>query len=97
MSGWRQDLRWSPFGVRIHEAKERCRRWLVEKHGPAAFRMLAAILDAAVVRAKELETRRTGKRGALLPIPLAAPTRTQGRQILVPPGYADIARREKAN
>lgn len=90
MSGWREDARWGQFGLRIHECRERCRRWLVEKHGPKMFRKLADILREAHKRAVDLETKRTGRRGILLPDMMPAETRTQGRSILVPAGFKDI-------
>lgn len=91
MSGWREDTRWSAFGVQIHECRERCRRWLVSKSGSKMYRKLANILRAALDRAIELETKRTGKRGLILPTPAPAETRTQGRpvRVILPPGFKD--------
>ncbi len=83
MSGWREDTRWSEFGVMIHGCRERCRRWIVWKYGPDAFRQLAEVLDIAHKNAVALETRRTGRVGMILPEMLTPETRTQGRPVSV--------------
>lgn len=90
VAGWREDARWLPFGVYVCQVEEKCRQWLVDKHGNRYFGLLADILEQAYVRARELETKKTGKAGMILPVPQPAPTRTQGRSILVPPGFKDI-------
>jgi hypothetical protein len=90
MTQWRFDSRWGVFGNKVKDCQERCRRWLVEKHGPAMYKKLAEQLRFALKQATDLETMRTGKRGAITPRILTPDTRTQGRQILVPPGFKDI-------
>jgi hypothetical protein len=89
IAGWREDTRWGPLGLMVHEARERCRRWLAWKYGPPAFRKLADNLDAMIVLAKNLETKRTGKVGMILPEMLTPDSRTQGRpvSVILPPGF----------
>lgn len=96
MSGWREDTRWSAFALKVFEVPKRTAKWLREdkKSWHAKFAMLADILRAAQVRAMELERKKTGKVGLILPPVLTPPTRTQGRQILVPEGYKDIRNRK---
>ena len=91
MSGFREDTRWSAFALYLHEVPDRVRKWLVDdkKTYTAELNMLADIFRWAQMRAKELETKRTGKRGIILPTPRAAETRTQGRSILVPSTYRE--------
>lgn len=85
---WREDARWFPFGLQIHEAQQRCGRWLREKAPAAKFAKLAEILRAALKQANDLETKRTGKVGAVLPIIKPAPFRdTKPVSVILPPGY----------
>lgn len=79
MAGWREDTRWSPFGVKIRELQQRVGRWLVEKQPGWRFKGAAEILRFAFAQALDLETKKTGKRGIILPDAQPAPTRTQGR------------------
>lgn len=89
MAGWREDTRWSPFGVKIKEAQERCGRWLREKQPAWRFKSLAEILRFALAQALDLERKKTGRVGIILPEMLAAPTRTEGRpvSVILPPGF----------
>lgn len=97
MAGWREDTRWSPFGVKIRELQMRVGRWLVEKEPAWRFKSVGEILRHALAQAMDLETKKTRKRGIILPVPLPAPTRTEGRQILVPANYAaDVKPKKKA-
>lgn len=69
MAGWREDTRWLPFGIHLAEAQKRCSRWLREKAPAWKFKGLAEVLAQAVVQAQDLEQRKTGKRGIILPEP----------------------------
>lgn len=90
MGAWRGDSRWLPFGMKINEALQRCGNWLRSKEPAWRFAGLAEILRVALAQAHDLETKATGHIGVILPKPLPAPTRTEGRSILVPDGYKDI-------
>ena len=92
MTGGREDTRWSPFGVKIRELQQRVGRWLVEKEPGWKFKGAGEILRYALAQALELETKKTGKVGAILPKIQAGPTRTQGRPtsmsgLILPPGF----------
>ena len=69
MSAWRADTRWLPFGLKLAQAQQMCGRWLREKQPSWRFKGLAEILACAVVNAKNLETKKTGKLGMILPPP----------------------------
>lgn len=94
MAGWREDARWLPFGVKVGDARLRCGKWLRERQPEWRFRGLAEILRFAHTQALDLERKRTGRVGILLPPVQPAPIRTEGRSILVPSSYADIRNRE---
>lgn len=90
MSGWREDTRWSPFGVKIRELQQRVGRWLVEKQPEWKFKGAAEILRYALSQALDLETKKTGKVGMILPKALAVPKR-EGAPVsmsglILPPG-----------
>lgn len=89
---WREDARWFPFGLQLYEAQQRCGRWLREHQPGSKFAKLAEVLRAALKRANELETKRTGKAGAVLPM-LKAPDRDNKpvsmSGLILPPGYQD--------
>jgi hypothetical protein len=92
MSGWREDTRWSPFGVKIRELQQRVGRWLVEKEPGWKFKSAGEILRFAFAQALDLETKKTGKVGAILPKLPTPETRTQGRPssmsgLILPPGF----------
>lgn len=88
MSGWREDTRWLPFGLKVAEAQQKCGRWIRERQPGWRFKGLGEILRNAYVQALELETKRTGRSGIILPKP--APLIRDSRpvsQIILPPGY----------
>jgi len=67
MAGWREDTRWLPFGLKLAQAQQMCGRWLREKQPAWRFKGLAEILAVALENANKLETKKTGKRGVILP------------------------------
>lgn len=75
MSGWREDLRWSAFGVYMHELQPRVGRWIVEKQPGWKFKSVAEILRFALAQALGLETKKTGRVGMILPEMASAPRR----------------------
>lgn len=81
MAGWREDTRWSPFGVKIRELQQRVGGWLVVKEPGWRFKGAAEILRYALAQALDLETKKTRKTGIILPEMQRAPMRTQGRSI----------------
>lgn len=88
MAGWREDTRWLPFGLKLAQAQQMCGRWLREKQPAWRFKGLAEILAHAVVNAMELETKKTGKRGIILPpknyvLPVSEPAMPPGPQSTV--------------
>lgn len=89
MSAWRGDTRWLQVGLKVAEAQQKCGKWLRTKELPWRFAGLAQILRNGWLRAHELETKKTGRPGLILPKPLPAETRTQGRSVsvILPPGF----------
>lgn len=87
MSGWREDTRWLPFGMKVVEAQLRCGQWLRSKEPAWRFKGLAEILRHALAQALDLERKKTGRIGMIVPKPFAAPTRTDVRPISVPGNY----------
>lgn len=92
---WREDARWFPFGLQIHDAQQRCGRWLREHQPAAKFAKLAEILREALKQAHALETKRTSKVGMILPKAKAAdresrPVSMSG--LVLPPGYEQETR-----
>ncbi len=88
MAGWREDTRWLPFGLKLAQAQQLCGRWLREKQPGWRFKGLFEILGAAVVNATKLETKKTGKRGIILPpkgfvLPVSEPPMPPGPQSTV--------------
>lgn len=69
MSAWRADTRWLPFGLKLAQAQQMCGRWLREKQPAWRFKGLAEILAVAVTQAAQLEQKKTGKIGSILPPP----------------------------
>jgi len=63
----REDTRWLPFGIKLSEAQKRCGQWLREKQPSWRFKGLAEILASFVANMEQLETRKTGRRGIILP------------------------------
>lgn len=93
MAGWREDARWLAFGKHVHESRERCRRWIVEKQPGWKFLKLAEALEAALKRALDLETMATGKSGMILPEIFADPSQPQNKPVsmnglILPPSYS---------
>lgn len=92
----RADARWLQIGLMMAATHRMAGDWLrglkgddgIRRRIPAGtmhplFVKLAENLRAAMISAQNLRTKATGRTGPILPKPLPAPTRTQGRQIQV--------------
>jgi hypothetical protein len=87
---WREDGRWFDVPLWMEETKKRALSWILryprtENSNQACplFTKLADNLRKFLKRALELETKVVGCFGPVLPMPLPAPTRTQGRAVQV--------------
>jgi hypothetical protein len=92
ISYYRQDARWLTIGGLMQEAHKRAGGWLRDRTMPRTansnlahplFVKLAENLRHGMKRVQELQHRPTGKVGMILPEPLAAPIRTNGRPVAV--------------
>ena len=82
-SAWREDTRWLPIGLMMHEAHDRAGNWLRGFHPRKLFLKLAENLRALAHIADDLRTKATGTVGMILPDPLSSPIRTQDRPVQV--------------
>lgn len=83
----RGDTRWLPIGLKIAEAQKRSREWLVAREPAWRFTKLAELMRLGLAKAAtDLETKRTGRRGAILPVVLEGPHRDT-RPVQVPSGF----------
>ena len=82
-SAWREDTRWLPIGLMMHEAHERAGNWLRGFHPRKLFLKLAENLRALAHIADDLRTKATGTVGMILPDVLSSPIRTQDRPVQV--------------
>lgn len=89
---YRDDARWLQVGLYMEEAHKRAGGWLRDKSMPRTpnsnlahplFLKLAENLRAGAKSAERLETLATGRVGQILPKPMRAPDRTQGRLVQV--------------
>lgn len=85
MAAWRGDARWLPLGIAMEQVHQRSKDWLRFHHPRKMFLMLAEKLRGLQRMIEDVETRRTGKLGPIVPIALPGPLR-QGRpvQVLAP-------------
>ena len=82
-SAWREDTRWLPIGLMMHEAHDRAGNWLRGFHPRKLFLKLAENLRALAHIADDLRTKATGTVGMILPDVLSSPIRTQDRPVQV--------------
>ena len=82
-SAWREDTRWLPIGLMMHEAHDRAGNWLRGFHPRKLFLMLAENLRMLAMTARDLQHNATGRVGMILPEPLASPIKTQDRAVQV--------------
>lgn len=87
---YREDTRWLRIGMLMAEAHKRAGTWLrtyprtmVSNAAHPMFTRLADNLRAGIERVDELQNKATGRIGMVLPVPLPAPMRTQGRPVQV--------------
>ena len=85
-SVWRQDTRWLKIGLYMEECHKRAGTWLTKYQAADSqklliqlFTKLAAAIRETHAAADRLKLVKTGISGMILPTPLAAPIRTQGR------------------
>lgn len=106
---YRQDTRWLTFGMYMEGAHKRAGNWLRDRSMPRThnsnlahplFVKLAENLRYGLERVEELQNKKTGIVGMILPAVKPAPTRTSGRLIqvrrshgslILPPGYEAAA------
>lgn len=88
---WREDARWLMIATHVNKAHQRCGDWLRNKAKSIKFAQLADFLRKGEMAALELQTKRTGRRGPILPLPQRPTEIRQGRPvpILLPPGFVD--------
>lgn len=79
---WREDSRWLQIGFNMEEAHKRAGTWLRRHFPRPLFMKLADNLRLLQKAASDLETKRTGIAGMILPKPQAGPLR-QGRPVSV--------------
>lgn len=63
----RGDSRWLGYGLKMAEAQKRCGDWLRAKDPSWRFKGIAEILASFVANLDQLFTKKTGKRGPILP------------------------------
>lgn len=85
-SVWREDARWLPVGMMMHETHQRAGDWLRSKQPKKLFSRLAENIRAFLVVVQNLRHKRTGRSGMIVPKP-AHVVRTEGRAVQVPGGY----------
>ena len=96
MTYWREDTRWLPVGMMMEAVHQKSRQWIVGHQPRKLFGMLAERLRMLHAAAEMLETRATGRSGAILPPVVPGPHRdnrpvqvkTPGG-IMLPPGYVN--------
>lgn len=82
MGWWRDDARWFPLGMMPEQFHQVARGMIGNKYARQGFRVLEGKIRQLVATADELENKRTGRVGMILPEPLAD-TRTEGRSVQV--------------
>lgn len=89
-SVWREDTRWLPVGMMMHEAHIRAGDWLRGHMPRKLFGMLADNLRAGQKMAEDLRDKRTNMRGIILP-EMHREIRTQGRPMQVRSPYSQFS------
>lgn len=80
---FRDDARWFQIGLMMGEAHKRAGTWLRGHYPAVLFTKLADNLRKGEALAESYRTSRTHRVGMILPKPLPAPIRTQGRSVQV--------------
>lgn len=86
MAYWRSDTRWLQFGLLMEQAHQRAGEWLRRHHPKKLFLMLGENLKVLLLIAEDLETKKTGIMGSILPMVQAGPHR-ENRPISVPRSF----------
>lgn len=90
----REDTRWLPFGLKLSEAQKRAGDWLRAKEPSWRFKGLAEILASFLANLDQLQNKKTGRRGIILPrkgfqpdvynSPVARPTLPKQNGLILP-------------
>lgn len=83
---WREDSRWLRLGMQMEVAHQKVWNWVRYKHSRKLFLMFADNLRAALKLADTLETKATGKLGAILPEVLPLHRENRPVQVVRPSG-----------
>lgn len=67
MAYWREDTRWLAMGLKMEEAHQRCRGWIVSHRARPIFLMFAEKLQDMTQMVSVMETRKTGRAGLIMP------------------------------
>lgn len=66
-SAWREDTRWLPIGLMMHETHQRVGNWLRARQPGILFARMAENLRNLEIAAINMQTKATGRIGMILP------------------------------